>query len=72
MKVNDEKSKIQIQDPDQRHGSADPDQDPYQNVIDPQHCLIMWRIPADNFNFCSDSQRIPATTEPCQDLMRTD
>jgi hypothetical protein len=23
----------------QRHGSADPDPDPPQNVIDPQHCL---------------------------------
>jgi hypothetical protein len=22
----------------QRHGSADPDPDPYQNVMDPQHC----------------------------------
>jgi hypothetical protein len=24
----------------QRHGSADPDPDPHQNVIDPQHCTI--------------------------------
>jgi hypothetical protein len=23
----------------QRHGSADPDPDPPQNVLDPQHCL---------------------------------
>jgi hypothetical protein len=23
----------------QRHGSADPDPDPHQNVMDPQHCL---------------------------------
>jgi hypothetical protein len=23
----------------QRHGSADPDPDPPQNVMDPQHCL---------------------------------
>jgi hypothetical protein len=23
----------------QRHGSADPDQDPHQNVMDPRHCL---------------------------------
>jgi hypothetical protein len=23
----------------QRHGSADPDPDPHQNVIDPQHCM---------------------------------
>jgi hypothetical protein len=22
----------------QRHGSADPDPDPHQNVMDPQHC----------------------------------
>ncbi len=24
----------------QRHGSADPDQDPPQNVMDPQHCSL--------------------------------
>ncbi len=24
---------------DQRHGSADPDPDPPQNIMDPQHCL---------------------------------
>jgi hypothetical protein len=24
----------------QRHGSADPDPDPPQNVMDPQHCLV--------------------------------
>ncbi len=24
----------------QRHGSADPDPDPHQNVMDPQHCLL--------------------------------
>jgi hypothetical protein len=23
----------------QRHGSADPDPDPHQNVMDPEHCL---------------------------------
>jgi hypothetical protein len=23
----------------QRHGSADPDPDPRQNIMDPQHCL---------------------------------
>jgi hypothetical protein len=23
----------------QRHGSADPDPDPQQNVMDPEHCL---------------------------------
>jgi hypothetical protein len=23
----------------QRHGSADPEPDPHQNVMDPQHCL---------------------------------
>ena len=24
----------------QRHGSADPDPDPHQNVMDPQHCCL--------------------------------
>jgi hypothetical protein len=24
----------------QRHGSADPDSDPHQNVMDPQHCMV--------------------------------
>ena len=24
----------------QRHGSEDPDPDPPQNVMDPQHCLV--------------------------------
>jgi hypothetical protein len=24
----------------QRHGSADPDLDPPQNVMDPQHCFL--------------------------------
>jgi hypothetical protein len=44
LKVNDENSWIRIQDPDpgsgsisQRHGSADPDPSPRQNVMDPQH-----------------------------------
>ena len=26
----------------QRHGSADPDQDPHQKVMDPQHCWIYY------------------------------
>jgi hypothetical protein len=26
----------------QRHGSADPDLDPHQNVMDPQHCYIIY------------------------------
>jgi hypothetical protein len=25
----------------QRHGSADPDPDPHQNVMDPQHCWVL-------------------------------
>jgi hypothetical protein len=25
----------------QRHGSADPDPDPHQNVMDPQHCSVV-------------------------------
>jgi hypothetical protein len=28
----------------QRHGSADPDPDPHQNVMDPQHCYLQWLI----------------------------
>jgi hypothetical protein len=58
LKVNDEYSRIRIQDLDpdpnpdpgsgsgsesgsisQRHGSEDPDADPPQTVMDPQHCL---------------------------------
>ena len=50
LKVNDENSRIRIQVPDpgsgsgsesisQKHGSEDPDADPHQNVMDPQHCL---------------------------------
>jgi hypothetical protein len=40
LKVNDENSRIRIQDPDPvvRHGSADPDPDPPQNIMDAQHC----------------------------------
>jgi hypothetical protein len=32
----------------QRHGSADPDPDPHQNVMDPQHWLICYEIQAKN------------------------
>jgi hypothetical protein len=32
LKVNDENNRIS-----QRHGSADPDPDPHQNVMDTQH-----------------------------------
>jgi hypothetical protein len=48
LKVNDEKSRIRIQDPhpgsrsgsiSQKQGSADPDPVPLQNVMDPEHCL---------------------------------
>jgi hypothetical protein len=35
LKVNDENSRIRSQ----RHESADPDPDPPQNVMDPQHCF---------------------------------
>jgi len=34
----------------QRHGSADPDPDPHQNVMDPQHC---WRAFTQNFSLHS-------------------
>jgi hypothetical protein len=41
LKVNDENSRIRIQDPDpnpsQKHGSEDPDPDPPQNGMDPEH-----------------------------------
>ncbi len=46
LKVNDEYSRIRIQDPDpgsgsgsisQKHGSEDPD--PHQNVMDPENCF---------------------------------
>ena len=34
----------------QRHGSADPD--PHQNVMDPEHCLLEFRIlPVQKFEF---------------------
>ncbi len=36
LKVNDENSRIRIQDPG-------PDPDPHQNVMDPQHCLA-WTL----------------------------
>jgi hypothetical protein len=26
----------------QRHGSADPDPDPHQNIMNPQHWLVCW------------------------------
>jgi hypothetical protein len=42
LKVNDENRMIRIRpDPNKRHGSADPDPDPHQNVMDPQHCLVL-------------------------------
>jgi hypothetical protein len=28
----------------QSHGSADPDPDPHQNVMDPQHCQILFTV----------------------------
>jgi hypothetical protein len=31
----------------QRHGSADPDPDPPQNVMDPQHCIRLPDLIAD-------------------------
>jgi hypothetical protein len=31
----------------QRHGSADPDPDPHQNVMDPEHCFKMILIGPD-------------------------
>ena len=39
LKVNDENSRIGSESGSisQRHVSADPDPDPYQNVMDPQH-----------------------------------
>jgi hypothetical protein len=42
LKVNDENSRIRIHYGSQRHGSADldPDPDPPQNVMDPEHCLL--------------------------------
>ncbi len=41
LKVYDENRRIwiQIRIFSQRHGSADPDPDPHQNVLDTQHCL---------------------------------
>jgi hypothetical protein len=32
----------------QRHGSANPDPDPHQNVMDPQHC----KLPVKSFRHC--------------------
>ena len=28
----------------QKHGSEDPDPDPHQNVMDPQHCRVVFKI----------------------------
>jgi hypothetical protein len=33
----------------QRHGSADLDPDPHQNVMDPQHCFLAWSDPDSGF-----------------------
>ncbi len=46
MKVNDENSRIRIgsESISQRHGSADPDPDPHQNVIDPEHSGVVWGV----------------------------
>jgi hypothetical protein len=38
----------------QRHGSADPDPDPPQNVMDPQHCFTVSFKVVDWFS-CFDS-----------------
>jgi hypothetical protein len=42
----------------QRHGSADPDPDPHQNVMDPQHCLQ-----------ATSSQRIQENSRQINDLL---
>jgi hypothetical protein len=42
----------------QRHGSADPDPDPHQNVMDPQHCLQ-----------AASSQRIQENSRQINDLL---
>jgi hypothetical protein len=43
LKVNDENSRIRIRTGsiNQRHGSVDPDPDPHQNVMDPEHCPLV-------------------------------
>jgi hypothetical protein len=41
LKVNDENSRIRIQDPDPNPDlseAVDPDPDPHQNVMDPERC----------------------------------
>jgi hypothetical protein len=38
LKVNDENSGSESGSISQRHGSADPEPDPHQNVMDQQHC----------------------------------
>ena len=51
LKVNDENSRIRIQDPD-----ADPD--PPQNVMDPQHCLkLSTRVTKDEFRHVNVSNK---------------
>ncbi len=51
----------------QRHRSADPDPDPHQNVMDPQHCKTHI---LDNFNFVIreyDEQREAILDGSCTD-----
>jgi hypothetical protein len=36
----------------QMYGSADPD--PYQNVTDPQHCILYSKIKVETFECCGE------------------
>jgi hypothetical protein len=47
LKVSDENRRIRIRGSgsiSQRHGSVNTDPDPHQNVMDPQHCLIVKKV----------------------------
>jgi hypothetical protein len=43
----------------QRHGSADPDPDPHQNVMDPQHCYLQRIIELFTPTICHQALRKP-------------
>jgi hypothetical protein len=63
--VNDENSRIRIHS--QRHGSANPDPDPHQNVRDPEHCFKVIQVVVVNYTNISLEKLMlysPATVLP--------
>ncbi len=42
MKIEGSGSEFESGSISQKHGSADPDPDPHQNVMDPEHCFLLY------------------------------